>query len=103
MNAFKYGYKIWKNILGKINYKDYRFVELLETQVKEITDSEKKGDLFHTALEYVDIILVADHAIRVLGFDTEALMLYRLQSRHLGKTDLIEKKYSKIVERVPLE
>ncbi|MGH2640019.1 MAG: hypothetical protein ACRDF4_12185 [Rhabdochlamydiaceae bacterium] len=102
MNALKYGVKIWENILSKINYSDYHFPELVETQIKEVKQAEKKGDLFHTAIEYVDVILVADHAIRALGFDTEALILYRLQSRHLGKTGKIEKKYSKLVERVPL-
>ena len=103
MNPFKLGYKIWGNILKKINYEDYNFPDLLQTQIKEIREAEKKGDIFHTAIEYVDAILVADHAVALLGFDTEALMLYRLQSRHLGKTGQIERKYSKLVERVPLE
>ncbi|MHB8603381.1 MAG: hypothetical protein ACYC9R_12180 [Nitrosotalea sp.] len=102
MNPFKLGYRIWGNILSKINYSDYHFSDLVATQLREVRQAEKNKDMFHVALEYVDVILVADHAIKVLGFDTEALMLYRLQSRHLGKTAKIEKKYSKLVERVPL-
>ena len=106
MNAFKYGYRIWGNELQRIRedfkergFECYDFLGLDRTQTKEIEKSIKDEDWFHVALEFADKILVADHAIKILGFDTNALLLYRLASRHQGRTREITSKYDKILGR----
>ncbi len=106
MNAFKYGYRIWGNELARIHkdfkergFECYDFLGLDATQTKEIKKSIKDEDWFHVALEFADKILVADYAIKILGFDTNALLLYRLASRHQGRTREITSKYDEILGR----